>query len=247
MSVFHEDSMSRRSNSIRIALVAASALALVTACSAPAADPHAAHAAQAASADVVVQPTAAASGRVSIYDLRGEWTDQAGRTARLGEMPRRPLTVVTMLYTNCTVSCPRILVDLKRIEAGLPADRLDDVRFVIASIDPARDTPVRLAGWAQDVRLDTARFTLITAPDANSPRPCGCATSASRTASSDTATASSYSTPTARSSIGRRGSVPAPTRPSRCSQARAASRGPARDTEAADAGGRGCVYSAAVC
>ncbi|HRQ77207.1 MAG TPA: SCO family protein [Gemmatimonadaceae bacterium] len=158
--------MSRRSNSIRIALVAASALALVTACSAPAADPHAAHAAQAASADVVVQPTAAASGRVSIYDLRGEWTDQAGRTARLGEMPRRPLTVVTMLYTNCTVSCPRILVDLKRIEAGLPADRLDDVRFVIASIDPARDTPVRLAGWAQDVRLDTARFTLITAPDA---------------------------------------------------------------------------------
>ena len=71
-----------------------------------------------------------------------------------------------MLYTNCTVSCPRILVDLKRIEAGLSADQLKDVRFVIASIDPARDTPARLSAWAADVRLDTSRFTLLTAPDA---------------------------------------------------------------------------------
>lgn len=174
--------MSRRSTSIRATLLAAFALAAAAACSAPregsgrtataasvtasVADPHAAHAAQSASMDVAVQPASAPSGRVSLYDLRGEWTDQSGRVAQLGAMPRRPLTVVTMLYTNCTVSCPRILVDLKRIEAGLPADRIDDVRFVIASIDPARDTPARLASWARDVRLDTARFTLITAPDA---------------------------------------------------------------------------------
>ena len=53
----------------------------------------------------------------ALYDLRGEWTDQSGRVMQLGAMPRRQFTVVTMLYTNCTVSCPRILVDLKRIEA----------------------------------------------------------------------------------------------------------------------------------
>lgn len=171
--------MPRRSIDFRHLLAAALSLLLAAACgasqgeasdataSAAAADPHAAHAAAApdASADVA-PPVTSASGRSSLYDLRGEWTDQAGRVTQLGTMPRRQFTVVTMLYTNCTVSCPRILVDLKRIEAGLSADRLKDVRFVIASIDPARDTPARLSAWAQDVRLDTARFTLLTAPDA---------------------------------------------------------------------------------
>jgi len=170
--------MPRRSIDFRHMLVAALTLALGAACSASqgeasdataaAADPHAAHAAAAqdATPDVAPPPIATASGRASLYDLRGEWTDQAGRVTQLGTMPRRQFTVVTMLYTNCTVSCPRILVDLKRIEAGLSADQLKDVRFVVASIDPARDTPARLSAWAQDVRLDTARFTLITAPDA---------------------------------------------------------------------------------
>jgi len=161
-------------------LLAALTLAMGAACSASqgeasdataaavSADPHAAHAAAAqdASPDLPVQPVASASGRASLYDLRDEWTDQSGRVTRLGTMPRRQFTVVTMLYTNCTVSCPRILVDLKRIEAGLSERQRKDVRFVIASIDPARDTPARLSAWAQDVRLDTARFTLITAPDA---------------------------------------------------------------------------------
>lgn len=172
--------MPRRSIDVRHMLVAALTLALGAACSASqgeasdataaaaSADPHAAHAAAAqdATPDLPLQPVASASGRASLYDLRGEWTDQSGRVTQLGALPRRQFTVVTMLYTSCTVSCPRILVDLKRIEAGLSADQLKDVRFVIASIDPARDTPARLSAWAQDVRLDTARFTLITAPDA---------------------------------------------------------------------------------
>lgn len=126
-------------------------------------DPHAAHAAQAGRAEPAAPP--AASGRISLFDLQGEWTDQSGRRGPLGDIPRRQFTVVTMLYTHCTVSCPRILVDLKRIEAALPAELLNDVRFVIASIDPARDTPARLRQWAQDVQLDPARFTLLTAPD----------------------------------------------------------------------------------
>jgi protein SCO1/2 len=127
------------------------------------ADPHAAHAA-AATADET-ETTPSSGDRVSLFDLQGEWTDQSGRRGRLADLPRRPFMVVTMLYTHCAVSCPRILIDLKRIEAGLSPDQMKDVRFVIASINPDRDTPERLLEWAKEVQLDTARFTLLTAPD----------------------------------------------------------------------------------
>jgi protein SCO1/2 len=66
-----------------------------------------------------------------------------------------------MVYTYCGHTCPRILAELKRIEAGVPADVRDGVAFTLISLDPTRDTPARLKEFAHGARLDPARWTLL--------------------------------------------------------------------------------------
>lgn len=101
---------------------------------------------------------------MSVFDLSGSWKDQNGRAVRLSDVAGEQ-TVVAMIYTSCTVTCPLIISALKRIEASLPANDTS-VRFVLVSIDPDRDTPGRLAAWAEETRLDTARWSLLAGSDA---------------------------------------------------------------------------------
>lgn len=98
--------------------------------------------------------------RYSLYDLPSAWRDQRGAEVRLPALAGK-VRVVAMVYTNCHATCPLIVGDLKRIEASLPADRRDDVGFVLVSLDPERDTPGRLAQWAARTQLDPMRWTLL--------------------------------------------------------------------------------------
>ncbi|HSM61311.1 MAG TPA: SCO family protein [Longimicrobiales bacterium] len=108
---------------------------------------------------------AAAAPAGSLYVLDATWTDQSGRTLTLEQLAGRP-RVVAMGYTHCTYACPRIVAQLKRIEAAFQdagAERAPGL--VLVSIDPARDTPGRLAEFADGMRLDPARWTLLTGSD----------------------------------------------------------------------------------
>ncbi len=103
---------------------------------------------------------------VSLSDLDAKWLDQAGAARTLMGADDDRVAVITMLYTSCTVSCPRLVADLKRIEGALSAAERDHVEFVLVSLDPARDTPERLTRFATDLHLDASRWTLLTAEDA---------------------------------------------------------------------------------
>lgn len=96
----------------------------------------------------------------SVYHAESEWTDQHGRTRALGSLAGR-VQVVAMVYTNCAYACPRIMLDMKRIEAELGREYAGEVGFVVVSIDPERDTPEKLAEFAEGSRLDPARWTLL--------------------------------------------------------------------------------------
>lgn len=96
----------------------------------------------------------------SVYHAPSVWTDQSGRERTLDSLAGRP-QVVAMLYTSCAFACPRIMLDLKRIEGEL-GDDADRVGFLVVSIDPERDTPERLAEFARGSRLDPERWTLLT-------------------------------------------------------------------------------------
>lgn len=98
----------------------------------------------------------------SVYLLPSSWKDRTGRTRSLDELAGR-VQVVAMLYTHCSVSCPRLLATMKRLEAMTgDAGLADRVGFTVVSLDPARDTPERLATFAESVRLDPERWTLLT-------------------------------------------------------------------------------------
>jgi protein SCO1 len=94
----------------------------------------------------------------SIYHATSVWTDQRGERRPLDSLGGR-VQVVGMVYTNCAYACPRMVLDMKRIEGELGAEH--NVGFVIVSIDPERDTPERLAEYAQGARLDPDRWTLL--------------------------------------------------------------------------------------
>lgn len=102
----------------------------------------------------------------SLYALSSEWHDQSGRELRLADLGDR-VHLVAMVYTSCTVTCPLIVAELKRIEAAVPAAQRDGLGVVLVSLDPDRDTSERLAEFASSTRLDTTRWTLLNGSDAD--------------------------------------------------------------------------------
>lgn len=100
----------------------------------------------------------------SLYYLESRWRDQAGGERALGSLAGRG-QVVALVYTYCGDTCPRVLMDMKRVEGELERAHPGEVGFVLVSIDPERDTPDRLRGFAEGARLDPARWTLLNGSD----------------------------------------------------------------------------------
>lgn len=97
---------------------------------------------------------------MSLFHVTSEWTDQTGATLGLEDRFSGRVHVVAMAYTNCAYACPRILLDMKRIEAAVP-----DVGFVLVTIDPERDTVERMLSFARGARLSPERWTLLRGSD----------------------------------------------------------------------------------
>jgi len=88
-------------------------------------------------------------------------TDQRGRRATLADFRGR-VVVMTFLYTQCTDVCPLLLTVMKGVEDQLADAERAHVRFVGITVDPARDTPERLAIYARERGLDPARWSVLT-------------------------------------------------------------------------------------
>lgn len=97
----------------------------------------------------------------SLFLLPDPWTDSEGVARALADLRGRP-SVVAMMFTHCTYACPRLLADLQRLEQQLsPAER-SGMRFLLFSMDPARDTPVRLRDYRGERELAAAHWKLLT-------------------------------------------------------------------------------------
>ena len=94
----------------------------------------------------------------SIYDLETSMTDASGIPTKL-DVDRGHVTIIAMFYGACAVSCPVTIADIKQTLDVLPEAAQRDVRVMLVSFDPARDTPAVLAGLVQQHRLDD-RWTL---------------------------------------------------------------------------------------
>ena len=103
----------------------------------------------------------ATAAEPSLFELRAAFTDASGHERHLEEWAGQPF-VVSMIYTSCKSVCPRIAADLTTLDRALPQDRRARTRFVLVSLDPARDTPAALAAFARTHKLDE-RWTLLAA------------------------------------------------------------------------------------
>lgn len=119
---------------------------------APTGHEHHAAAAEAEGAD--------APSTESIYNVTSPWTDAGEKRWVLKAFAGAPV-VIAMIYTSCQAVCPMLVSDLQRVERDLPVALRGQVRFVLVSFDPARDTPKRLAQYAKERGLP-AKWTLLT-------------------------------------------------------------------------------------
>jgi protein SCO1/2 len=111
---------------------------------------------------LVRTPLAVAGPEDSIYLLEATLTDQGGKQQPL-QVHRGHPVLVTMFYGSCPAACPLLISALQRIERRLPATRRDELRVMMISIDPVRDTPPALMKLAQTHRADLARWSFMRA------------------------------------------------------------------------------------
>ena len=95
----------------------------------------------------------------SIYQLEAALTNQDGRAHGLDVHRGHPV-LITMFYASCQATCPLIVDTLRATERAMAPAQRADLRVLLISIDPQRDTPAALAALARTRRIDTSRWTL---------------------------------------------------------------------------------------
>jgi protein SCO1/2 len=100
----------------------------------------------------------------SVYALSASLVDQRGRPVGLDIFRGHPV-LISMFYATCPDSCPLLIADLQRIERELPLRIKGDLRIVLVSVDPGRDTPEALRALARARQVDESRWRLLRAPE----------------------------------------------------------------------------------
>lgn len=95
----------------------------------------------------------------SVYNLNSTWTTQKKENLKLDHFKDK-IVIAAMVFTHCESACPRIVADMQRIESSLSEKELEQITFLLISMDPERDTPARLTEFAAEHKLN-ANWTLI--------------------------------------------------------------------------------------
>lgn len=95
----------------------------------------------------------------SLYHLDVKLTNQDGQSLGLDVHRGHPV-LVTMFYSNCQATCPLIVDTLRATERELTTTQRTQLRVLMISIDPDRDTAVALRALADARHIDTTRWTL---------------------------------------------------------------------------------------
>ena len=84
---------------------------------------------------------------MSIYQIGTVWNTQDGDKITFKDLSGEVLVVV-MIFTSCQSACPRLVDDMKAIEANVSPSVEKGVRYVFVTIDPTYDTPERLKAFS---------------------------------------------------------------------------------------------------
>lgn len=93
----------------------------------------------------------------SIYQLSAQLTSHSGADHDLDIYKGHPV-LITMFYGSCAHTCPLLIETIRAVERAAPDPK--NLRVLMISIDPKRDTVAALATIAKERRIDTTRWTL---------------------------------------------------------------------------------------
>lgn len=95
----------------------------------------------------------------SLYHLDARLIDQAGKKHGLDVYRGHPV-LITMFYSSCQATCPLIIDTLRVTERALSPEQRANLRVLMVSFDPQRDTPAALHEVAEERHVDGTRWTL---------------------------------------------------------------------------------------
>jgi len=103
---------------------------------------------------------------LSIYNLPSEWTTQDGKNIELKSLNGNVLVMV-MIYTSCKSACPRLVADMRNIEAKLNKKTKKNIKLILVSIDPVTDTPQKLKSFAIANKMDKDPWLFLRSTEDN--------------------------------------------------------------------------------
>ncbi len=103
---------------------------------------------------------------MSVYHLPATWTNQDAQEIQLEDM-RGKVVVMVMIYTSCKSACPRLVADMRNIERQVPKEYLDEIQFVMVSIDPETDTPQRLKAFSEENQMTDDHWMFLRGSEAD--------------------------------------------------------------------------------
>jgi protein SCO1/2 len=95
----------------------------------------------------------------SLYQIDVPLMDQAGNTFKLADEQAK-MTIITMFYGDCNLSCPIVMENVKRTIEAVPLAQRKNIRALLISLNPGIDTPKSLAGLAKVHQFDPATYRL---------------------------------------------------------------------------------------
>lgn len=102
----------------------------------------------------------------SIFNLSSNWETPDGTKIHLEDLKGKVLTMV-MIYTSCKTACPKLTADMKVIEAKVGHQNLEDLRYVLISIDPKNDTPEKMREFIKNFHLEGKQWLFIRSDEDN--------------------------------------------------------------------------------
>lgn len=103
---------------------------------------------------------------LSIYNLPSTWTTQNNENIELKDL-RGNVLVMVMIYTSCKAACPRLVADMRNIEKQIPEKDLENVKFILVSIDPETDTPERLKKFSIENKMEDDQWLFLRGTEAD--------------------------------------------------------------------------------
>ncbi len=96
-------------------------------------------------------------------------TNQLGKTVGWNDITGK-VVVADFFFTNCPTICPRMTLNMKRLQDGITNARKvgskqpEFIQFISFSVDPERDSVSELKNWADRFQIDPSNWWLLTGP-----------------------------------------------------------------------------------